>query len=369
MHFCVSRQNWTFILLCVALCTTLYAADSDFQRLFSKKISCDKNTVVILENPIGEVRITNTPSEIGNFAIIKQKVFASGSDLAQSRLLVMQVRMDFTRTKDTLFLEAIFPSDKYDKFAYPEMGNTYSDEVARMWKKGRITVSPKKGTKLWSDISLEVPIGTKVVLKSVATVLIADEFEGDLELFTDFASAMTTGNVHGNFWLSACHGALSVSSFSGELFYDGEDSDLSFCDKFEGTVLAKSTTGNLIWTARGEKLTKLDLSSLSGKILFTGTPASFTTLNNESGIIDIKLSTSNLFDSLFATNKSGEINLLAPENCARNLFAKTTTGTLKTKFTTTTNEINAPMRGERGNFKLQNINGNIKIDFTNEITR
>jgi hypothetical protein len=79
---------------------------------------------------------------------------------------------------------------------------------------------------------------------------------------------------------------------SGELFYDGEDSDLSFCDILMAAFLPKAQQATYLDCTR--KNCQLDLNSISGK---NSSPAhrKLTTLNNESGIIDIKLTTNNTF--------------------------------------------------------------------------
>ncbi len=188
-----------------------------------------------------------------------------------------------------------------------------------------------------------------------------EDFEGDLDFATDHASAMTAGDIKGNLFLTACHGALSVSKLSGSLFYDGEDSDLSFCDVIRGKVYAKSTTGDLIWTAKADSLVLLELESLSGKIMFEGDLGEVTKLVNDEGKIRIK-PTNHVAESLLATTQGGDIELSAPQNFAAKLEAKTQEGKLSCNIPGARDrEVLAQLKGKSGFVSLRSERGDIEV--------
>jgi len=338
----------------------VYGKDYDFQRYFSKKVRLEPGSVLILDNPVGEIHITNIDPELGPFVIVKQRVFATANELAQSRYMVMTVRLDISRRPDTLYMKAIFPTHMYERFCYSDMGGFFTSEVSKIWHGKKFTVSPRKGVKLWSDIYLEVPAGTKISVNSVATTFVVEDFVGDIELFTDHASAMTAGSIQGNLWLTACHGNLSVGEFEGEFFYDGEDSDLSFCDIINGKVYAKSTTGDLIWTAKSDSLDYLELESLSGNIILEGKIDKITKLTNDEGDIDVKLEVP-IVDSLLARTNSGDIKIDAYENFAKRILAKTEQGKIKHNLDGNDKYISSELKGNKGVVELESKSGTIKI--------
>ena len=338
-----------------------FAKTYDFQRFFSKRIRIQKGTVVVLDNPVGEIHITNIDPNLGPFLIVKQRVYAEADELAKSRYLVMTVRMNISRRPDTLYLETIFPTHMYDKFCYPDMGGFFTSEASKVWHGKKFTVSSRKGVVLNSDVYLQVPAGTKVSVNSVATTFVVEDFIGDIELFTDHASAMTAGSIKGDLWLTACHGNLSVSQFDGNLFYYGEDSDLSFCDKINGSVYAQSTTGDLIWTANCDSLDSLHLESLSGKIMLDGQVGENCRLKNDEGDIEIKLEKA-VEDSLSASTSDGDIKLTMQENYAKNIIAHSDEGKVKSNIESENdNKLSVQIKGEKGIVKLESKRGSIKI--------
>jgi len=332
----------------------------DFQRFFSKKVRLEPGTVVVLDNPVGEIHLTNIDPQLGPYMMVKQRVFAAADELAKCRYMVMTVRMDISRRPDTLALDAIFPTHMYEKFCFPDMSGFFGSEVSKIWKGSQFIVSPRKGVKLWSDVYLEVPKGTKVLIRSVAMGLVIEDFVGDLELYTDHASAMTAGSIDGNLWLTACHGALSVGGFKGDLFYYGEDSDLSFCDVINGKISAESVSGDLIWTATTDSLEILELKSISGNIILDGEVGENTVLLNDEGDIEIILELP-IGDSLYCTNPNGDIYLKAPENFAKTIKARASEGRIKHNLTGDDKSISTQLKGSQGAVVLDSERGDIKI--------
>ena len=340
----------------------LFAGDYDFQRNFAKKWHINENDVIVLENPIGSIHLTNTATELGAFVNIRQTIFASFDELAQSRQMVMMVRIADTRGPDTLFLRVQFPFHIHEKYCYPDMGGFFTSSIEGIWNGKKITVSPKGGAKLWSDIFLEIPAGHKVIIKSIATTFIIEDYIGDIDFATDHASAMTAGDIRGNLFLTSCHGALSVSKFEGELFYDGEDSDITFCDAIKGTVHAKSTTGDIIWNAKCDSVDLVEIESISGKIMFKGELANFTHLINDEGDIEIE-PTTHAIDSLVASVKSGDIELTMQENFAHDIIAMTEEGKVSHKLPVTEKcLIQATLKGTSGRVILLSTKGDIDIN-------
>ncbi|MCD6594662.1 DUF4097 family beta strand repeat protein [bacterium] len=338
-----------------------FAKTYDFQRFFAKKVRLQKGTVIVLDNPVGEIHITNIDPNLGPFVMVKQRVYAEANELSKSRYLVMMVRLDISRRPDTLYMKAIFPTHMYEKYCYPDMGGFFTSEVSNMWHGKKFTVSPNKGVTLYSDIYLQIPAGTKISVNSIATTFVVEDYIGDIELFTDHASAMTAGDIRGNLWLTACHGNLSVGKFDGNLFYYGEDSDLSFCDVINGTVDAQSTTGDLIWTANCDSLESLELVSLSGKIMVDGGVGKICKLKNDEGDIDIKLETA-VGDSLSANTSGGDIKLVAQENYAKSIFAKSDEGKVKSNIPSNDDKkLSAQLKGNNGVIELGSQRGSIKI--------
>ncbi len=340
----------------------IWGKEYDFQRHFAKKWHVKPNDVILLENPVGEIHISNTEPKLGSFVIVKQRVYAAFDELAKSRQMVMMVRLAATRRQDSLHLSVQFPMHMFDKYEYPDMGGFFTSEVNGMWQGKKMTVSPKKGVKLWSDIYIQVPAGQKVIIRSIAVTLVIEDFEGDIDFSTDHASAMTAGDIRGNFFLTSCHGALSVSKFTGDLFYDGEDSDISFCDVIKGTVRAKSTTGDIIWNAKCDSVDYVEIESLSGKIMFDGDFGKYTRLINDEGKIEIE-PTSYVGDSLVATTAGGDIFLQMPENYAREISAKSIEGKINQKLQDgNSNNISALLKGQYGKIFLRSQRGTIKLN-------
>jgi len=349
------------IAVAVLLGGLVWGREYDFQRYFSKRVRIEPGWVLVVDNPVGEVHITNSEKTKGRFVIVKQRVYAVADELKQSRYMVMMVRLNISRKPDTLYMESIFPTHMYTEYCYPDMGGFFTKEVSKVWHGKKITVSARKGTKLWSDIYLEVPPGTKVVVNSVATTFVVEDFVGDVELFTEHASAMTAGSIKGDLWLTACHGNLSVGKFEGNLFYYGEDSDLSFCDLIRGRVDAQSTTGDLLWNAHSDSLDSLGLTSISGKIMIEGQVGRITTLKNDQGDIEIHLNTP-IQDTLIAENAGGDIDFYAPENVAHTLVAKTEEGKVKHSLPGGDKKsVTATLKGDRGTVVLKTQRGTIKI--------
>jgi len=337
------------------------AKEFDFQRYFSKKWHVNANDVIVIENPIGEIQIANTEPELGSFVVVKQRIFASFDELAKSRQMVMMVRVNDTRRPDSLILETQFPMHMFDKYCYPEMGGLFTSEIEGTWQGQKMTISPRKGEKLWSDVHVEIPAGHRVIIRSLAASFLVEDFHGDIDFATNHASAMTAGDIVGNLFITTCHGGLSVSKFTGELFYDGEDSDISFCDVVKGKVNAKSTTGDIIWSAKCDSLMLLEIESLSGKIMFNGEFGKFTRLTNDEGNIRIE-PTSHIIDSLVATTVAGNIELTMPENYAGELLASADAGKIKHRLPNgDAKNIRTALKGQGGKIVLKSARGAIDI--------
>ncbi len=146
----------------------LGAKEYDFQRFFSKRWHVNANEVVVLENPVGEIHISNTPAQVGPFVVVKQRIYAAADELILSRRLVMMVRINATRRPDTLRLQTLFPMHMYNYYCYPDMGGFFTPRVEGTWQGHRMIISPRKGVKLWSDIYIQVPRGQSVVVRSIA---------------------------------------------------------------------------------------------------------------------------------------------------------------------------------------------------------
>jgi DUF4097 and DUF4098 domain-containing protein YvlB len=340
----------------------VFAADYDFQRLYSKKMRVEKNDIISIDNPIGEIHLSNTPSELGSNVIIKQTIHSVADELAKSRQLVMLVRTEEIVKKDSVNINVLFPLKNYQKFCYPAMGGFFSSEVSGNTQGTRITVSAKKGTTLWSDIYVQVPAGQKVIVKSVASTFVIEDFVGDIDFSTDHASAMTAGAIVGNLLLTACHGTLSVSKLTGSLFYDGEDSDLSFCDLVKGKVYAKSTTGDIIWGGKTDSCSSLELQSLSGKIMFNGETAQFTKLANDEGDIEIELA-SNVKDSLIVSSNTGDIDIKISDTQCKTFEANTIDGKISHNFAGNNKKsLSEQLKGQTGKIILKSVGGDIDLN-------
>ena len=339
------------------------AKEYDFQRHFAKKWHVNRGEVIVLDNPVGEIHLSNTDPKLGSFVMVKQRVYAAFDELVKSRRMVMMVRLDATRRPDSLKLFVQFPMHMFERYKYPDMGGFFTSEVDGIWQGKKITVSPKKGVKLWSDIYIQIPAGQKIVINSIAATFVIEDFVGDIDFTTDHASAMTAGDIRGNLFLTACHGALSVSKFSGDLFYDGEDSDISFCDVIRGTVRAKSTSGDILWNAKCDSAEKVELESLSGKIMYNGELAKCTCLINDEGKIEIT-PTSFVQDSLIATTSGGDIVLEMPENYAHEISASSKEGRVKHKFDNidSDNNVSVILKGKSGSVVLRSERGTIKLN-------
>ncbi len=349
-----------FALLILA--SLIWGKEYDFQRHFAKKWHVKSSDVILLKNPVGEIHISNTDPKLGSFVIVKQRVYAAFDELSKSRQMVMMVRLAATRRQDSLLLSVQFPMHMFDKYKYPDMGGYFTPEVEGIWQGKKMTVSPKKGVKLLSDIYIQVPVGQKVVIRSIAVTFVIEDFQGDIDFATDHASAMTAGDIRGNLFLTSCHGALSVSKFTGDLFYDGEDSDISFCDVIKGTVRAKSTTGDIIWNAKCDSVDYVEMESLSGKVMFDGDFGKYTRLINDEGTIEIE-PTSYVGDSLVATTAGGDISLQMPENYAHEIIATSKEGKVKQKLQEgNSNNISAMLKGQYGKVILRSQRGTIKLN-------
>ncbi len=355
------RKIHTAALICFLAASLTLAKEYDFQRYYSKKWYIKPGDIVVLENPVGEIHITNTPKELGSFVMVKQRIYAAFDELAKSRQMVMMVRLDVSRRPDSLLMFTKFPMHMFEKYRYPDMGGFFTPQVEGVWQGRKMVVSPKRGAKLWSDIYIQVPAGQKLIVKSIATTLIIEDFIGDIDFATDHASAMTVGDIQGNLFLTACHGALSVSKFQGDLFYDGEDSDISFCDVVKGSVQAKSTTGDIIWNAKCDSTTLVEIESLSGKIMFNGEVADITRLKNDDGDIEIE-PTSVITDSLIAQTNGGDIEINLPENFAHKIIARSANGKVKHSFPTGSDRyVEGELKGRAGIVFLSSQRGSIKI--------
>ena len=352
-------KNLAFFLVFVSFAN---AKEYDFQRFFSKKWRVNPNEVIVLESPVGEIHITNTAPELGPFVIIKQRIYASFDELAKSRQMVMMVRVAESRRQDSLLLITQFPVHMFERYRYPNMGGFFTSQVEGVWQGKQISISPKKGVKLWSDIYIEIPANHKIAVKSLASTFVIEDFHGDIEFVTKHASAMTAGDIEGDLFLTACHGALSVSKFTGNLYYYGEDSDISFCDVVKGKVSAESVSGDIIWNAKCDSVEIVEIISLSGKIMFDGEPAKYTKLANDEGNILIE-PTAYIGDSLIVSTIGGDIKLEMPENYASEISATTEEGKIKHNLPTEgEKQIKASIKGNKGIITLNSKRGTIVID-------
>lgn len=336
-----------------------FAKDEEFQRYFSKNIRLDPNTVVFLRNPVGEVHISTSKDPV---LTVKQKIYAMSDELAKSRMMVNMVRLDPQRKLDTLLLNVLFPFHMYQKFSYPPMGGFLTTSVLGKWDGIPIEVASRGGMKLWSDIYLFIPEGHKVTIQSIAAVFILEDFQGDLELTADHVSFMCVGNNKGNLWVSACYGGVSVSNFSGSIFYDSENAQLSFCDTVRGTVYAKSNGGDILWTSLTDTLYRLELESINGEIDIKGDIGDTTLIVTERGSINLELDF--VKELLNAFSKDGDIKLTIPRKGAQNLLAYTSQGKLKhnlSGYSGDDKKIQVTLGGTSGNIGLKTENGSIKL--------
>ncbi len=243
-------------LLALALAAPAFAARQD--KTVDKSLPAPKT--LELENLAGAIEIARAA---GSEVRIVGHVQAEGESDAAARALADSLEIRFEPAGDRTKVSAVYPTDRYKRFAYPRQSDQGADvpwPLSWLVDSGSSTVEYRgqrisvvgrpsdSAPALFVDFRIEVPDGTAVSVKNAVGAIGSRGVAADQSL--DTASGdVTVAESRGKLLVDTGSGDVSVTAHAGDVSADTGSGDVRFERVRGDSVAADTGSGNVVLVA------------------------------------------------------------------------------------------------------------------------
>jgi hypothetical protein len=318
-------RPWLILCLGLALASP---AGADVERALRAELSGADLADFAVENLAGRMRISAAP---GDRVVVIARVVGETADLAEA---VKLERVPGEGSRATLRVR--YPYDKVRTFEYVDPDHDKSwffEELGSSsgydYDGRRVRVSAGRGTRLWADLDVQVPVGRRrAFFRNLVGRIDADGLEGALG-FAVGSADLRLRRLDGEVSVEGDSGDLQASGIKGRFRWDSASGDCRM-DDFEGSELRfHAASGDLV--ARGIRARRVETDTSSGDVRFSSADMEEFQAESASGDIAVDVDGTRLA-SFRVTTSSGDVSLGLPPNAAFEAQADQSSGDMRVDF-------------------------------------
>lgn len=325
-------------LLALALAGPAFAARQD--KTVDRSFPAPRTLEV--DNLAGAVSIERAA---GSEVRVIGHIQAEGDSDARARELVDSIEIRFDPKGDRLVVAAVYPLDRWRKYAYPRQGDQNADvpwplswlvdlgssTVTYRGEKVTVVGRPSDSAPaLFVDFRIEVPAGMALTVRNSVGAIGSRGVQGDQSLDTASGDVVASDG-QGGLKVDTGSGDVTVTGHAGDVSADTGSGDVRFERVRGGTILADTGSGNVELvavegavdanTGSGDVLgsdlvlgARLRADTGSGDVRLAGDFSAVTDLSIDTGSGDVALSVGKTPSlRLTITTGSGDVEVDLPD--------------------------------------------------------